>query len=354
MIWASSGKDTIYGGGGWDTYDFSTVTASISMDITTQTHTGFAAGNLIYQVEGFKAGSGHDTLRGAGGTDRIHAGGGNDLLIATLGADTLIGGSGVDKVTYEKLTSGVVADLMNEAANSGGAAGHRYDMIESLTGSAYGDTLRGSELGNDLQGGAGDDRLEGRDAGDALGGGEGADTLDGGIGSDTMTGGAGDDAYWVNDAGDVLIEVSSGGTDRVMTSISIDFLNGNGAYANMEHILLWGSAGLFAAGNASNNSLIGNTGNNLLIGREGGDALTGGAGADMFQFRKGFDHDTIVDFQDNVDTIRILDFGLTTFAQAKAYSIQSGADVVFNFGAGDGITIRNTAINTLGDDLVFG
>lgn len=66
-------------------------------------------------------------------------------------------------------------------------------------------------------------------------------------------------------------------------------------------------------------------------------------GNDIFIFRNGLDQDDILDFQDNIDTIRLLDFGVSNFVQARAYATQSGSNVVFDFGDGDVLTVRSTA-----------
>ena len=106
-------------------------------------------------------------------------------------------------------------------------------------------------------------------------------------------------------------------------------------------------------GNAGNDSLNGGFGNDTLVGGVGNDRIRGGIGTDTFVFRKGFDHDVILDFQVNIDTIRLLDFGVANFAQARTYTTASGSDVVFDFGDGDTLKIHNTTINALGNDLLF-
>lgn len=50
---------------------------------------------------------------------------------------------------------------------------------------------------------------------------------------------------------------------------------------------------------------------------------------------------------------KMLDFGVTSFAQARTHATQSGTDVVFDFGGGDTLTIRNITINALADDMIF-
>lgn len=116
-------------------------------------------------------------------------------------------------------------------------------------------------------------------------------------------------------------------------------------------------------GDATNNLLYGMGGNDLLsgaagadwlIGGIGNDTLQGGLGGDHFVFGRGFARDFVADFQDNLDTIRLQGFaGVTNFAQARSHATQQGQDVVFDFGGGDVLTVRNTTIGALADDLAF-
>lgn len=252
-----------------------------------------------------------------------------DHLIGSSFSDTISGYGGHDRLE--------------------GLAGH-----DLLDGGAGNDTLLGGAGNDTLRGGAGNDSLNGGNGVDILNGGAGNDTLNGGTGADRMNGGGGDDVYYVDNVDDVIIEAANGGIDRIMSTIGIDLTGRNGAYANVENVTLQGSTNINAYGTSADNRLIGNSGNNFLSGRGGNDTLTGGAGSDTFLFRKGFDHDLVSDFQDNVDVIELRDFGINNFAQARTYATQSGNHVVFDFGEGDSLTVRNTTINALADDMIFG
>jgi Ca2+-binding RTX toxin-like protein len=107
-------------------------------------------------------------------------------------------------------------------------------------------------------------------------GNSGNNTLDGGAGADAMSGGAGNDTYFVDNAGDAVIENAGQGTDTVNSTAHF------GLSANVENLVLQGSADLQGYGNGQANTLTGNTGNNLLDGGAGADTMSGGAGNDVY------------------------------------------------------------------------
>ena len=91
-----------------------------------------------------------------------------------------------------------------------------------------------------------------------------------------MIGGVGNDAYFVDNAGDVVVENGGEGNDTVF-SLAHFALS-----ANVENLVLQGGADLQGYGNDLANALFGNTGNNLLDGGAGADAMSGGAGNDIY------------------------------------------------------------------------
>ncbi len=127
------------------------------------------------------------------------------------------------------------------------------------------------------------DNLIGGATNDSLSGLGGSDTLDGGLGADTMAGGAGNDFYFVDDSGDVVVEKASEGTDTVNASITWAL------GANVENLILTGTASINGAGNTLNNILTGNAAANVLDGGMGADTMSGGAGDDVYVVDNGSD-----------------------------------------------------------------
>ena len=126
--------------------------------------------------------------------------------------------------------------------------------------------------------------LTGTAANDVLVGTNDDDTLNGLIGADKMAGGDGNDIYFVDQAGDVVTELTDKGfIDRVVTTVSTTLA------ANVEFLELVGGA-LSGTGNGQENVLLGNGLDNTLDGGDGPDLLSGGHGNDTLVGGKGHDY----------------------------------------------------------------
>ncbi|WP_225204539.1 calcium-binding protein [Novosphingobium huizhouense] len=270
----------------------------------------FVSGDVRMQVLASHAGR---TYTGTGGADMLTGTGKDDTLIGLAGNDVLDGRGGFDTVSYAAAGAGVVVSLAATVAHDTiGAGVDKLVSIEGLIGSAFDDRLGGNSAANVLSGGAGADTLRGLGGNDRLEGGLGNDTLDGGAGADLMIGGRGSDTYYVDNAGDVVIESSFrdpvsgkplGGNDRVVSSVDYRLPD------LVERLTLTGSADLHAFGNGLDNVIVGNSGDNFIFGAGGSDRLTGGGGADTFELiQLGRGAPTITDFTPGTDHLALKAF----------------------------------------------
>jgi Ca2+-binding RTX toxin-like protein len=109
-----------------------------------------------------------------------------------------------------------------------------------------------------------------------LSGNSGNNALNGAAGADVMAGRTGNDTYFVDDAGDTVVEKAGEGIDTIRSSIT-ETLAGN-----LENLTLLGAGNLNGIGNALANILIGNSGNNTLNGAAGADHMAGRTGNDIY------------------------------------------------------------------------
>jgi Ca2+-binding RTX toxin-like protein len=224
---------------------------------------------------------GKDYIDGGDGNDILHGGGGDDILVGGRGADTIDGGTGFDIASYKTnasdFSAALVVDLADPTQNAGDAAGDTLISIEGLMGrdaSGSVDILYGSDQAEKMWGLDGDDQLNGRGGNDTLDAGLGNDVLSGGAGKDVLKGGDGNDTYLVEDALDTITEAANAGNDQISSFVTLTLP------ANVEYLVLQGSANLNGTGNKLDNTLSGNDGNNTLSGGAGNDTLDGQLGND--------------------------------------------------------------------------
>ncbi|MEP2784069.1 MAG: calcium-binding protein, partial [Pseudoruegeria sp.] len=381
MATGEDGEDHILGGDGNDTID------------------GGNGGDLL------EGGDGNDILDGNQGNDGLDGGSGRDTLFGRSGSDYLIGGGGADTLDggdgNDRLYGGTGQDLLNGDDGDDQLFGmNGMDDLLGGNGNDYldegekNDTLDGG-LGNDaLYGGEGDDTLNGNSDADYLNGGAGSDTLSGGDGIDILDGGSGADILDGGDGIDTLsyadstlgVVVRLDGTlldtftnDAEGDQISnIEFLHGSilkdKLYGNSDNNTIWGGGGDDSlVGLAGNDSLYGGDGGNWMYGGSGKDRLfgedgadklfggggddimVGGEGADTFHFFENYGNDVITDFENNVDKINLRNFDfITTLEDARGYAERIDGNVIFDFENGDTLTILNTSINAVMDDITIG
>ena len=260
---------------------------------------------------------GDNRIFGNDAANVLDGGGGNDRIDGGLGADLLIGGDGddflfvddVNDLTLERAGGGidtVVSTVTRTLGDNEERLVLRGGDGVGGTGNDIANRLIGNAAANRLDGAAGDDRIFGKDGDDLLLGGAGRDALNGGAGADEMRGGPGDDVYFVDDAGDVVIEAGTQGTgiDRVVASVTHTLAE------NVENLTLAGAADIDGTGNDLANRIFGNDGANVLNGGGGRDELDGGAGADVLAGGDGGD-DYVVDDPGDV-VVEAADAGFDT------------------------------------------
>ncbi len=336
-----AGADVLNGGAGFDLASYASSKTSVQIELgNLSTRTGDAVGDVYISIEGFVGtdfadrligdqggnrlvgGARGDTLGGRGGRDTLYGEGGNDVLDGGKGNDTLWGGGQADKLI----------------------GWYNSDVLYGGNGN---DVLLGGAQADELYGGNNNDILRGGNGTDLMYGDGQSDTLYGEADSDEMYGGNGNDTLWGGSQGDQLF----GGNDH-------DVLHGEGGADSLD-----GGAGndqLFGGyntdtlnGGAGRDVLDGGGQNDRLDGGTGNDTLTGGNGADTFIFTRGSGVDTITDFRNNQDQIDLADFGLANIQAALDLAVQSGEDVIFDFGDGDQLVLRDTNLTDLNNDILI-
>ncbi|MFE0757388.1 hypothetical protein ACFW16_25745 [Inquilinus sp. NPDC058860] len=361
---------------------------------------GSAEADRVYGLDG------NDTLYGVGGNDVLDGGRGGDILVGGLGNDVYLvdsagdrvverAGEGVDRV-HARVSHQLAAHVENLILEgTADLAGTGNALDNTLIGNAGNNVLNGSAGDDILIGGKGDDvydvdstgdRIqelgnEGYDrvraavsftlsssieelnltgtgaingAGNALAntivGNAGNNVLNGGAGDDLLIGGKGNDVYLVDSAGDRVVERAGEGVDRVHARVSHQLA------ANIENLILEGTAGLVGTGNALNNTIIGNVGNNVLNGSAGNDILIGGKGDDVY------------DVDSAGDRIQELaNEGYDRVRASVSFTLGSNIEEMNLTGAADVSGIGNALANTItgnaeqnvlsggaGNDRVFG
>lgn len=219
-----------------------------------------------------------------------------------------------------------------------------YTVTDNAGGTDTAEVILTIEGDSDIILGDGDDNFINGTAGDdVISSGAGNDTINGLGGADRMIGGTGDDYYYVDDAGDVIVEAAGEGYEKVSTTIT---------YTLDEYVelaTLRGTDDLDLTGNAEDNWLNGNAGNNVLTGLGGNDRLQGGDGDDTLDGGAGNDllfGGTGVDrfvFEDNGGTDNIQDYeageiidlsgtSATDFASLDIRDVAAGAYIDYGTG----------------------
>jgi Ca2+-binding RTX toxin-like protein len=289
---ALGGIGHLYGGVGDDVYRVDHSSDTVNEFAGEGTDTIYASGDYVLPIHveilnlvdkavrgSLGAGSGwiygnaqDNVLDARGASGRLFGGAGNDTYLIDSSGDTVNEnpGQGVDTV-ISTINHALGANVENLTLE--GTASLRG------TGNALANTIIGNAGANALSGGAGDDRL------------------DGGAGADTLTGGLGNDNFYVDVAGDVVVELAGEGSDTVYASVDFTMP------ANVEIMNLKGAAIRGAINSGGDGWIYGNGNANVLDARGGVARLYGGLGDDTY-FVDGATDQVIELAGEGVDTVR--------------------------------------------------
>ena len=377
-LFGGAGDDYVAGGKGDDTYVLGV-------------GDGTSSGN-DYLVEHRKEGT--DTIKIVGiAAEDLRIWGGSSLA---FGLSDGAGGYGIQTVETDNLAGGS-SDFWRRYEAVIFDDGTVWDISTGLhmVDTDDGHSMGGTESGDNMEGRGGDDGLYGYAGNDTLRGGAGNDDVYGGKGDDKIIVGAGNDQVNGGTGFDLLdfslvtegVEfklalksaqsiasvgsLAATGIESIIGTSFDDKFTGSGK----KNLLDGGRGNDQLFGNGGNDKLLGGGGKDLLKGGngkdvligggnkdtldggKGNDTLKGGAGADAFIFKSGYGLDTIRDFQDDKDTIK-LDDGLWVGSLTKQQVIDNFAsvvdgNVVFDFGVHE-LTINNFAdLSELTDDIAI-
>jgi Ca2+-binding RTX toxin-like protein len=291
--------------------------------LSTRTHADTFAINLTGNGfdQSIQGNFGVNTLDGRGGADRLEGYKGNDLYIVDNVGDVVVElvGEGIDRVVADvSYTLNAQAEIEVLSTRT-----HAATFAIDLTGNEFSQTIYGNF---------------------------GSNVLVGGGGTDTLIGMKGDDTYVVDSGDDVIFELTNGGTDSVLTSVSYILAAANEIEA-LAATTPTSINTLNLTGNGFAQTITGNNGANILAGGGGADTLVGLLGNDQFVFAPGFGTNTISDFDANVAggqdlmDLRLLGVTASSFGSAVTIS-QQGLDTVIAIGA-DHIVLTNNNSSTI-------
>jgi Ca2+-binding RTX toxin-like protein len=334
------GADTMVGGTGDDVYNVDSASDVVTEYANEGTDTVKVRKASYTLPDNFE----NADLRYYSGSISVTGNSANNVFIMGAGVQSVMGGAGIDTVSYAH-TSAVSIDLLTWTYG-GEAADDYMTGIENLTGSAYDDVLRA--LGTQS-------------------------IIDGGPGADTMEGRNGGDIYYVDNAGDVVIEAAGGGTDEVrirnlasytlpayvekLTNSTNFMFTGTGNSLN--NVINGGTTTDYLHGAAGHDTINGGDGDDELHGDGDHDILNGGSGSDLMYggygndiFYVDYEGDTIVELlgegTDHVYTL-LTDYLLTDHVENVTFNGPGDPDLNFI-----GSNVGNILNGKGGDDILDG
>jgi Ca2+-binding RTX toxin-like protein len=339
--------------------DLKTTTSGAgAIDIIMTTFTGMAilkttsvagaqtitTGSGITVVTGANSGAGAITIKGVGLTSVT-------ATTTGAGAQSIGDGSGnganLDSVTAT--SAGGAQSITSTSTNAVTVAAISAAGTQTIITGAGADTITASTTAsvNTIDTGDGNDTItiSAIASGNySINAGAGDDTMTGGAGVDSLIGGSGDDTYYINTTADVITENSGVGEGFDVVYSTVSYTIG----ANVEDLVLTGTAVINGGGNALNNQLTGNSADNVLSGGSGIDTMTGGLGNDTY---------TVSDTSDVV----VENAGEGTdivFSRASSYTLAVNAENLILTGIvainGTGNALNNQLTGNSADNVLSG
>ena len=360
----NAGSDIVYGEGGSDTVDYTSITGGVFVDL---------AASYAYKTTGgasFRNGAagitidGTDTLiaianvTGSNFNDRLYGTTGNNIFTPNAGNDIIYGQGGSDTVSYASMTGAVFVDLAGRYAykTTGGASFLNGGAGVTI---AWTDSLNGI---SNVIGSGFNDRLYGTTGDNIFAPGAGSDIIYGEGGTDTVDYSDAAGGVFVDLAARTAYETTGGTSFRNgaagVSIASTDSLNGisiakgsafnDRLYSAPGGSALYGGDGIDVLyGVYGYDTLDGGNGADLIIaGGAGHSTLTGGAGADQFIFSAMTSvSNTVTDFTSGTDTIGLSNGVYGDYTTGQTISLHSGAglDAAAIYGnSGEGFSYSTT------------
>ncbi|WP_343068181.1 M10 family metallopeptidase [Mesorhizobium sangaii] len=258
----------------------------------------------------------------------INGNSGNNVIDGLAGADTMSGSTGNDTYYVDNAGDHVIE------ANGGG-----IDNVQAYVSF----NLSGQELENLALRSAASINGTGNSIANIINGNSGNNIINGLGGADTMSGSTGNDTYYVDNAGDHVIELNGQGIDNVQAYVSFN-LSGQ----ELENLALRSSASINGTGNSAGNIITGNTGNNIIDGLGGADTMSGAQGNDTYYVDNVGDHVIELNGQGTDNVQAYVSFNLSG-QELENLALRSSASI-----NGTGNSTANIITGNTGDNIIDG